>query len=84
MGGKYWIQEAGDHKHKGSLHRQLGIPQDQRIPKTLLQKIQAAETGEKIRNPTETGKRRIAVTMLLKRRTAFALNVGYGRFPRKG
>jgi hypothetical protein len=81
--GKKWIQEAGDHKHKGSLHRQLQVPQKERIPKSLLKKIQAAETGDKVRNPTKTGKKSIEVTTLLKRRTAFALNVGYGRFPRK-
>jgi len=80
---KKWIQAAGNHKDKGSLHRQLQVPQDERIPKRLLQKIQAAKTGEKVHNPTKTGKRSISVTTLLKRRTAFALNVGYGRFPRK-
>lgn len=78
-----WIKEAGDHKHRGSLHRQLQVPQEERIPKRLLQKIQRAKTGDKIKNPTKTGKRSIPVTTLLKRRTAFALNVGYGRFPRK-
>jgi hypothetical protein len=78
-----WIQKAGDHKHKGSLHKQLQVPRKERIPKTLLQKIQATQTGHRISNPTKTGKRSIEVTTLLKRRTAFALNVGYGRFPRK-
>ena len=81
--GKKWIKQAGDHKHRGSLHRQLQVPQKERIPKSLLKKIQAAERGDKVRNPTKTGKKSIEVTTLLKRRTAFALNVGYGRFPRK-
>lgn len=81
--GKKWIQEAGDHKTKGALHRQLEIPQEERIPRSLLQKIQAATTGDKVHNPTKTGKRSIPVTTLLKRRTAFALNVGYGRFKRR-
>jgi hypothetical protein len=81
--GKKWILKAGDHKHRGSLHRQLQVPQKERIPKSLLKKIQAAETGDKVRNPTKTGKRAIEVTTLLKRRTAFALNVGYGRFKRR-
>jgi hypothetical protein len=83
MGRKFWIQKAGDHKDKGSLHKQLEIPVKERIPKTLLKKIQAAETGDKIRNPTRAGKRSIPVTTLLKRRTAFALNVGYGRYKRR-
>lgn len=81
--GKQWIQKAGDHKHRGSLHKQLQVPQKETIPKSLLRKIQAAETGERVHNPTKTGRRSIPVTTLLKRRTAFALNVGYGRFPRK-
>lgn len=80
---KKWIQQAGDHKHKGSLHRQLQVPQKERIPKSFLKKIQAAKTGEKIKNPTKTGKRSVEVTTLLKRRTAFALNVGYGRFKKR-
>lgn len=81
--GKKWIQEAGDHKHRGSLHKQLQVPQKEKIPKSLLKRIQAAETGKRVRNPTQTGRRSIAVTTLLKRRTAFALNVGYGRFKRR-
>jgi uncharacterized protein YdeI (YjbR/CyaY-like superfamily) len=80
---KKWIQKAGDHKTKGALHRQLQVPQEERIPKSLLRKIQAAETGAKVHNPTKTGRRSIPVTTLLKRRTAFALNVGYGRFKRR-
>jgi hypothetical protein len=80
---KKWIQKAGDHKHKGSLHKQLQVPQEERIPKSLLLKIQSAETGKRIHNPTKTGRRSIPVTTLLKRRTAFALNVGYGRFKRR-
>lgn len=80
---KKWIQKVGDHKHRGSLHKQLQVPQEERIPKSLLRKIQAAETGAKVHNPTKTGRRSIPVTTLLKRRTAFALNVGYGRFKRR-
>lgn len=80
---KPWISKAGDHKHKGSLHRQLQVPEKERIPKSLLRKIQAAETGDRVRNPTRTGRRSMTVTTLLKRRAAFALNVGYGRFKRR-
>ena len=83
MNKKKWIQEAGDHVHQGALHSQLGIPKKERIPKTLLLKIKSAKTRTVITNPTKTGDRRIAVTSLLKKRTSFALNVGYGRFPRR-
>ena len=78
-----WIQDVVTKKERGLLHRQLGIPKKERIPKTLLKEIRKAETGAVIRNPTATGKPKIKVTTLLKQRTNFALNVGYGRFPRR-
>lgn len=59
---------------KGALHRQLSIKQDKDIPVSLLRKIKATPKGKKITNPTKTGKRRIAVTELLKKRVQFALN----------
>jgi hypothetical protein len=80
---KKWIQKVVKPGEKGLLHKQLGVPQRQRIPKTLLHAIRNAETGDKIRNPTSIGKRQIKVTTLLKQRANFALNVGYGRFPRR-
>lgn len=83
MRTKKWIQEAGDHTHRGALHSQLGVPQKEKIPKTLLLKIKSAKKGSHIRNPTKSGDRSIAVTGLLKKRANFALNVGYGRFPRR-
>ena len=42
---------------------------------TLLKRIKNATTGGTITNPTKTGKRRIKITTLLKRRVNFALNV---------
>jgi len=78
-----WIQKVVEPHERGALHRQLGIPKRERIPKTLLKRIQQAETGVRIRNPTSVGKRVIKVTTLLKQRSNFALNVGYGRFKRK-
>jgi len=80
---KYWIQKVVEPHERGALHRQLEIPMRERIPKKLLLAIRRAKTGEVIRNPTSVGKRVIKVTTLLKQRTNFALNVGYGRFPRK-
>ena len=70
---KRWIQ--GVKIKKGALHRQLGIPTTVDIPVSLLRKIKATPTGRTISNPTKKGKRRIAVTTLLKRRVVFALNV---------
>lgn len=34
MAGKNWI--AGAIKHPGALHRQMGVPQGQKIPKARL------------------------------------------------
>ena len=41
----------------------------------LLRKIKRTPTGKIVINPTKTGKKRIKVTTLLKRRVNFALNV---------
>ena len=62
---------------KGALKRQLGISASKRVPKTLLMEIMRSRVGETIRNPTETGERRIKVTGLLKRRANVALRWGY-------
>ena len=70
---KRWIQKA--KIKKGALHRQLSVPKDKDIPVTLLKRIKNATTGGTISNPTKTGKRRIKITTLLKRRVNFALNV---------
>ena len=70
---KRWIQKA--KIKKGALHRQLSVPKDKDIPVTLLKRIKNATTGGTISNPTKTGKRRIKITTLIKRRVNFALNV---------
>ena len=62
---------------KGALHRQLGIPKNKKIPKTLLKAIVRAPVGKTISNPTSTGPSRIKVTRKLKQRALFALNFGY-------
>jgi hypothetical protein len=62
-----WVGEAMGRK-PGALHRQLSIPQDTRIPKTLLTTIQDADTGAVIKNPTKVGKPRYRVTTLMQRR----------------
>lgn len=68
-----WIQRTG--LKKGALSRQLGIPEEENIPITLLEKIRRAEIDTVIRNPTKTGKRRIKVTRKLKRRAVLALTL---------
>lgn len=64
---EYWMGEAMSRK-PGALHRQLGISQDTRIPKTLLVTIQDAETGDVIKNPTKAGRPRYKVTTLMQHR----------------
>lgn len=76
---KYWIRKAV--KKKGSLSRQLGVPIKENIPMTLLNKIVEAKPGDTIRNPTQTGKRRIKVTRLMERRAILARNLK--RLPRR-
>jgi len=71
--GKNWIQKAV--KKPGALSRQLGIPVEENIPKTLLEKIAKAPIGAVIKNPTKKGKREIKVTRLLKRRAVLALTL---------
>ena len=80
---KKWIKRVVKPEEKGRFHRQLGIPTSERIPKTLVQKIVRTPIGQKMRNPTRTGERSLKVTRLMKQRANFALNVGYGRFPKK-
>lgn len=41
---KNWI--AGAIKHKGSLHKQLGVPADKKIPKKKLKKAASGKLGE--------------------------------------
>lgn len=71
---KKFIQKVlkGD---KGKLHKQLGIPQSQTIPTTLLKKIMDSKRGSTIKNPTMTGYDKVPVTKLLKQRANFALTL---------
>ena len=70
---KKWIQKTG--MKKGALSRQLGIPEKNNIPMTLLNKIISAKAGQRIRNPTKSGKRNIKVTRLIERRAIMARNL---------
>jgi len=68
-----WVTKVAAEIKKGALHRQLGIPEGVKIPVSLLEKIDRAEIGSTITNPTKVGKKRIKVTRLLKRRAVLAL-----------
>jgi len=69
---KYWIQRALKKHKKGSLHRQLGVPQDKTIPKSFLTRVKNTQIGKTAKNPSKTGKRRVKVTHLLKKRVVVA------------
>lgn len=68
-----WIQKT--NLKKGALSRQLGIPEKDNIPMSLLNKIIKAKAGQTITNPTKSGKRRIKVTRLIERRSIMARNL---------
>lgn len=68
-----WIQKI--HIKKGALHRDLGIPQSDKIPLKLLDAIIKAKAGDVIKNPTTKGKKKIEVTSRLERRAIFARNM---------
>jgi len=70
---KRWIQKA--IKKPGALSKQLGIPEEEDIPVSLLKKIKNAEIGEVITNPTKKGKKKIKVTRKLKKRAVLALTL---------
>lgn len=78
---KYWIPKI-DMK-KGALSRQLGIPEEENIPISLLAKIKKAKIGTTITNPTKTGKRKIKVTKLLKKRAVLAHTLKRIKKPKK-
>ena len=70
---KRWIQRA-IHR-PGTLHKNLEIPKDEKIPMALLNKIIKAEAGDTITNPTSKGKRRVKVTHKLERKAILAKNL---------
>ena len=68
-----WIQKI--HLKKGTLHRQLGIPLDKKIPIALLNRIISASPGETITNLSKVGRKRIKVTSVLEKRANLAKNL---------
>lgn len=72
---KKFIKQAIGKGKKGALRRQLGIPKDKKIPKTLLKKIVATEAGDTIKNPTQIGNKTVKVTRLVEQRSNLALTL---------
>lgn len=68
-----WIQKA--IKRPGTLHNNLDIPKDKKIPMVLLNKIVSAKAGDTITNPTSVGKKKIKVTRRLERKAILARNL---------
>jgi len=66
-----WIQQL--NLKKGALHRQLGFPEDKKIPVGLLQKIVNANIGDKIAYKVNGKRKVITITRLLKKRATLAL-----------
>jgi len=73
MKKRFWIKRA--IVKPGSLHRQLKIPKDVKIPMSLLNKIISAKAGQTIKNPTRIGKKAIKVTRRLERKAILAKNL---------
>lgn len=55
MAEKHWIQ--GAIKHPGALHRELHVPQGEKIPEKKLEKAMHSD------NPTEARRARLAETL---------------------
>jgi len=68
-----WIQKA--ISRPGTLHKNLEIPKDKKIPIVLLNKIISAKAGDTITNPTSVGKKKIKVTRKLERKAILARNL---------
>jgi hypothetical protein len=70
---KRWIQKAVHRP--GQLHSDLGVPKDEKIPMSLLNKIVSAKAGDTITNPTSVGKKKIKVTRKIEQRAILARNL---------
>ena len=69
MKSKYWIQKTGVKKHRGALHKQLGIEPGDKIPSKFLNDIVRADIGTKVRGHKVTGllKKRAVLAKTLRR-----------------
>jgi hypothetical protein len=75
-----WIQEAMKDHRPGRLHQRLGIPQDKRIPHSLVDKIIDSPIDETFTNPTKTGRHRIHNDASLKSEANFVRNMNKRRW----
>ena len=65
----YWVKKI--NYKKGTLHGQLGISKDRKLPASLLKRIMKAKVGDKI----SYNKKKVLITGLLKKRVNLALNL---------
>ena len=68
-----WIKKA--IVRPGTLHKNLDISKDKKIPMVLLNKIISAKAGDTITNPTKVGKKKVKVTRKLERKAILARNL---------
>ncbi|MCF7910446.1 hypothetical protein K9L16_02115 [Candidatus Pacearchaeota archaeon] len=59
----------------GKLHKELGIPKDEKIPMSLLNTIINAKVNQVIKNPTKIGNKKIKVTQGIEHRAILARNL---------
>ena len=69
-----WMQHAFENAGKGLFHKQLGISPNEKIPMTLLDKMDKMGTSGVVKNPTDIGDRFIHMTLLKWRRAHALLN----------
>ncbi len=55
----------------------LRVPKKKKIPVTLLRRIKNTELGKTMKNPTNTGKKRVKVTKKLKQKALAVYNLNY-------
>lgn len=65
----YWVKKI--NYKKGTLHKQLGISKDKKLPDALLKRIMKAKVGDKV----SYNKKKILITTLLKKRVNLAINL---------
>jgi hypothetical protein len=71
----YWIPDAVKNHKEGSLHKMLEVPQSETLPFTLVDKGCHTPIGKTFKNPTQTGKKKVKVTKLVKQRSCLALTL---------
>jgi hypothetical protein len=77
---KRWLQKI--KMKPGALRNQLNVSKGETIKKTTLDEIIKTPIGKVAHNPTETGKKRIHVTRLVKQRANLARNLMHSKHRR--